>query len=268
MTEKIQWGPVHLIERQVPNTTIWSRQSIAGEGDAPNAQTLCSWSSGTPDGTITQTIIGVHDSPSPNASQWAQYFELWALKGSHPNGTVFTEMALINQRGSCADINPYYINPPGQFTGPRIGVGKPGYPAGEVSALGTFVNVEGANDSLSRLGLVFDATVLKMYSGIKAIPRAIGRAICLARDQAIQWYDQWGRPSSMIVCDTSNADHGVCIRLSDDTIHFGSHANGWDHFSFNCETGALYLGSGALGPNSTIRVFVAGRPYLLKAVPE
>jgi hypothetical protein len=265
---KLEYGPVQWIEQLSPATTMWSIMSISSTPQLPYGLTVGSRSSDTENGTLTATFIGVHDSPKPNASQWPLYVEGWTRPGSHPNGTIFPEIGMINQRGSCSDITPYTIGAPGQINALRLGVGKPGCNSSDISAFITFLNVEGLPPAVARLGLVFDAWCLKMVSGIKAIPNAIGRAINLATNHAIQWWDKNGKPSSTIVCDTTDAQHGVCIRLSNDSIHFGSHADGWDHFSFNCKTGAFYMGSGAIGPNNTIRVFVAGRSYLLQAKPE
>ena len=139
---QIEHGPVNKIEQECGNTLRWAYQAIAGiRFTAPNPQLLGAWSSGTHDGSIAQTIIAVHDDPSDRCSIWGQYIELIAKPGSSAKGTVHDEWALINQRGSCADISPHWTNNPGVFTGPRIGVGKPGSNGGEVSALSVYVNV-------------------------------------------------------------------------------------------------------------------------------
>jgi hypothetical protein len=261
VTDQVNYGPVNKIEAQVPNTTIWSRMNIAGEGDKPVAQVLGSWSSGTPDGTITQTIVGVHDSTSERASQWPLYLESWALAGSHPNGTCFSEFAIINQRGSCADIDPYHVGNPGQLECLRLGVGKPGWPAtGEVSAYEVFLNVEGTQTSVARLGQVWHDAAVKFKNGV-------ARIINFARNHSLQWWNQWGQETSRIYCSTNEQQWGVQIELGEGSIHF-KNAEGVHQFTFNCHTGALYLGAGALGPNGTIRMYVAGRPFLIKATPE
>lgn len=260
MTSKLQYGPVWRVEEQVPNTTIWSLLSIAGDVGMPNCVTMGSWSSGTPDGTITATIVGVHDSSSPKAAQWPLYIEGWTLKGSHENGTVFNEIAMINMRGSCSDITPYHIGAAGQINALRLGVGKPPEGGGEISAFITMLNVEGTMRSVARLGMVVADGALKIVNGI-------GRALNFARNHAIVWWDQWGRETSVIKGTTVGAEHKVSIELGNGAIHFAG-PDGVNQFSFNCSTGAFYMGSGAIGPNGTIRMFVAGRAYLLKAAPE
>lgn len=256
-----QYGPVQKIEAECPNTLRWAYQSIAGvQWDAPNPQLLGAWSSGTHDGAIAQTIIAVHDGASPRQAIWGQYVELIARPGSSAEGTVHDEWALINQRGSCADISPHWPNNPGVFTGPRVGVGKPGSNGGEVSALGVYVNVEGTESSVARLGMVFGHNVVKLVNGLR-------RVINMAKDHALVWWDEWGRETSYITCTTTRQDNRVGIRLANGAINFVG-PDGFDHFSFNCSTGAFYMGSGAVGPNGTIRIWVAGRPYLLKATPE
>lgn len=260
MTEKIQYGPVWKIEQQVPNTTIWSLLSIAGDVGMPNCVTMGSWSSGTPDGTITAIIVGVHDSASPKASQWPLYIEGWTLPGSNPDGTLFNEIAMINKRGSCADISPHWMGNPGQINALRLGVGKPPEGGGEISAFLAMLNVEATAKAVARLGMVIGADALKIVKGI-------GRAINLAKDHAIVWWDKWGRETSTIKCTTTHEEWKVGIELANGVINF-SGPDGVDQFTFNCSTGALYFGSGAQGPNGTIRVYVAGRPYLLKATPE
>lgn len=235
--------------------------AIAGERyAAPNPQLLGAWSSGTDDGAIAQTIIAVHDSLSPRCSMWGQYIELIARPGSSAEGAVHDEWALINQRGSCGDINPYWPNNPGVFTGPRIGVGKPGSNGGEVSALGVYVNVEGTEKSVARLGLVFHDKVIKFVNGV-------ARVLNFARNHALVWWNEWNQETSRIYCSTNDAKWGVQVELGEGSIHF-KNAVGVNQFTFNCHTGALYMGSGAVGPNGTLRIFVAGRPYLLKATPE
>lgn len=258
---QIEYGPVAKIEQECGNTLRWAYQAIAGvQFTAPNPQLLGAWSSDTHDGAIAQTIIAVHDDPSPRCSIWGQYIELIAKPGSSANGTIHDEWALINQRGSCADINPYWPNNPGVFTGPRIGVGKPGSNGGEVSALGVYVNVEGTDKAVARLGLVFHNLAVKFVNGV-------ARVLNFARNQSIQWWNEWNQETSRIYCSTHEQQWGVQIELGEGSIHFKD-ATGMTQFTFNCHTGALYMGSGAIGPNGTIRVYVAGRPYLLQATPE
>lgn len=258
---QINYGPVEKIEQECGNTLRWAYQAIAGvQFTAPNPQLLGAWSSGTHDGAIAQTIIAVHDDPSARCSIWGQYIELIAKPGSSANGTIHDEWALINQRGSCGDIDPYNPNRSGVFTGPRIGVGKPGSNGGEVSALGVFVNVEGTETSVARLGLVFHNSVVKFKNGI-------ARVLNFASNHALQWWDQWGQETSVFKCTTISKEHKVGIEMGDGAIHF-SGPDGHNHFSFNCTTGDFYMGASALGPNNTIRIWVGGRPFLLKATPE
>lgn len=258
---QIEHGPVSKIEQACPNTLKWAYQAIAGiQFTAPNPQLLGAWSSGTHDGAIAQTIIAVHDDPSARCSMWGQYIELIAKPNSSKEGAVHCEYALINQRGSCGDINPYWPNNAGVFTGPRIGVGKPGSNGGEVSAYEVFVNVEGTEKSVGRLGQVWHSLSVKFINGI-------ARVINFARGHAIQWWNQWAEETSRIYCTTNEKKWSVQVELGEGSIHFKD-VNGTSQFTFNCHTGAFYMGSGAVGPNGTIRLYVAGKPYLLKATPE
>ena len=260
MNDPIRIGPIEKIEEACPNTVGWGRLVIAGEWQKPNPIVIGAWSSSTHDGAITMVRLGVHDSPSARCLIWSDYSELIALPGSSKEGTLFEEIALINKRGSCADIDPFHIAEPGMFCGPRIGVGKPGSNGGEVSALATYLNVEGTDKAVARLGLVFHNLAVKFVNGL-------ARVINLARNQSIQWWAKDGHQTSRIWSSTTEEQWRVGIEMANGVVNFIG-PDGHAHFTFNCTNGALYLGSGALGPNNTIRVFVAGRPYLLKATPE
>lgn len=252
-------GPVTYFEQIVPASVSLSRFAVAGDAERPYAATFCARSSNNPHGSIALTGIGVHDSTTAMANIWPLYLEGWALKGSHQNGVVAPEIAVINQRGTCTDINPYDMSPLGQINALRLGIGKPGCGSTDVSAFIAALHVEETGNAVARMGLVFGAWALKMINGI-------GRALVLARNHAIQWYSATG-PTSMIVCDTADPSQRITIRLGNGALHFED-ANGQSQFSFNVKTGALYLGAGGVGPNGTLRLFAAGQPYLIKATPE
>lgn len=252
-------GPVAYFEQIVPASVSYSRLAIAGDAERPYAATFCARSQDNPHGCIAGTFIAIHDSKSPTASAWPLYTEGWARKGSHPEGVVVAEeLAIIEQRDACIDIDPFHITRYGQTNGQRIGIGKPEANGGEVSAFAAWLSAETTGKALARMGLVIGALALKLYDGI-------GRAINLARNHAIVWWSMHG-PVSMIVCDTGSPDMKVAIRLGNGAIHFED-PKGQSQFSFNLLNGVFYMGANAVGPNGTLYFWAGGRRYAVKATP-
>ena len=213
-------------------------------------------------GGIGHMALAYQNLKSAGGGAWGHYVECFVAADTHKDNTAFgVEYGIVNKRPSCADINPYHISNPGIVDGIRVGVGKPGDGGKEISSLMTFTNTENGPNSTARKGLVFASNVLKFFD-------SVANAINFAMGHAIRWYDQWGRPAHSIYAEAgSNADYASHIKLGNGAIHFAG-ADGVNQFSFNTMTGALYLGTGSIGPNGTIRVFVGGVPYLLTARKE
>lgn len=213
-------------------------------------------------GGIGHMALAYQNLKSNGGGAWGHYVECFVAADAHPDNTAFgVEYGVVNKRPSCADINPYHISNPGIVDGIRVGVGKPGDGGQEISSLMTFTNIENSATAIARKGLVFAANVLKFFGGI-------ANAVNFAMGHAIRWFDQYGRPGPVIYAETGgNSDYASGIKFTNGAIHF-TDAAGVHQFSFNTMTGALYLGTGSIGPSGTIRVFVGGVPYLLTARKE
>lgn len=213
-------------------------------------------------GGIGHMSLSYQDGELPTGGSWGHYVESFVSSNAHAANTAFgVEYGIINKRPNCGDVNPYQISNYGMVDGIRIGVGKPGCNGQEISSLMTFTNVENTATTIARKGLVFANNVLKFFGGI-------ADAINFAMGHAIRWYDQYGRPGPVIYSEAgSNSDYASGIKFTNGAIHFTDKA-GIHQFSFNTISGALYLGSGSIGPNGTIRIFVGGVPYLITARKE
>lgn len=265
MVQKIEWGPVGWVEQLVPNSAGASVLTVAGD---PSSGLVfpATFASRTSDGGgIGDMAISMNDLPTRAAGAWGRYTEAWVGPKAHPDSTQFGhEYAIINLRGTCADVTPGWPNTPGAVVGVRIGIGKdPKLGSGEISALQSLVNVDGFGNprAVARKGIVFHAWVLKFIKGI-------AEAISLAKGHAIAWYDSTDRRGVLIHSDLDNANYGVGVKFTNGALHLYNLRTGDHHFSFNTETGALYLGTGAIGPNGTIRLFAGGKSFLLAAKPE
>lgn len=262
MTQKVEWGPVAWVEQLVPHSAGASVLTVAGDPSIGMVYPATFASRSSDGGGIGVITIAHQDIRADAGGVWSIYPEVHIAQDAHANATGFCiECAVINKRASVGDVNPYQISNWGMVDGVRIGVGKPGDNGQEISSLMTFTNVENSATAIARKGLVFAANVLKFFGGI-------ANAVNFAMGHAIRWFDQYGRPGPVIYAEAGgNSDYASGIKFTNGAIHF-TDAAGVHQFSFNTMTGALYLGTGSIGPNGTIRVFVGGVPYLLTARKE
>jgi hypothetical protein len=266
MTTKIEWGPVYWAEQLVPHSVNASVLSVAGDPSIGMVYPATFASRTSDAGGIALIGISYQDLRTPGGGAWAGYFEAWTAEDADWSNTNFSnEHAIINKRRSCADITPYRMGGDGGVVGGlHLGGGKPGANGQEFSCFGSCANVEALPTSVGRKGWVFGYNAIKM---VAHLGRKFGEILAMAKGHGFRWYDPTGQQSSSIIGNVDNATYAPHIEFTNGAIHF-LNANGESQFSFNTETGALYLGNGSVGPGGTIRVFVGGRPYLLTARPE
>lgn len=224
-------------------------------------------------GGIGHMALAYQDKTVESGGVWAHYSEVFVKSDAAWANTAFGhEYAITNKRASCGDITPNQISNWGMVDGIRVGVGKPGDNGQEISSLMTFVNVEQSATAKARKGLVFDKLVLKLQN---LLGRAFGEVLALAPFFGFRWYDSNGNPSSTIACDDVNAAYAPHIRFTNGAIHFVG-KGGFNQFSFNTETGVLYLGNESWNPRplpqcpgsvGTVTFYVGGREMEMPCYP-
>lgn len=266
MTQKVEWGPVAWVEQLCPHSVSASVLSVAGDPSIGMVYPATFASRTSDAGGIALMGISCQDLATPGGGAWASYFEAWTTGTAHwSNSNFAAEYAVINQRKTYASITPYRMGGNGgPIGGVHIGGGKPGANGQTFSCFASFANVEALLTSVGEKGLVIGYNALKMLT---RLGRKFYEAISLAKGYGLQWYDSVGNVSSSLVCNVDNALYAPHIEYTNGAIHFLD-AQGVSQFSFDCMTGTLYLGSGAVGPNGTIRFVVAGVPYLVTARKE